>query len=76
MEIEYENEKIIYNPGDGIFIPDGPEHKHKDKVLSKKALVFSLKKFNKLRYAITLSFVGILISKRIRGKHEQMSYFG
>jgi ethanolamine utilization protein EutQ (cupin superfamily) len=44
MEIEYENEKIIYNPGDGIFIPDGPEHKHKGKVLSKKALVFFIEK--------------------------------
>ncbi len=44
MEIEYENEKIIYNPGDGIFIPDGPEHKHKGKVLSEKALVFFMEK--------------------------------
>lgn len=44
MEIEYENEKIIYNPGDGIFIPDGPKHKHKGKVLSKKALVFFMEK--------------------------------
>jgi quercetin dioxygenase-like cupin family protein len=44
MEIEYENEKIIYNPGDGIFIPDGSEHKHKGKVLSKKALVFFIEK--------------------------------
>ncbi len=44
MEIEYENEKIIYNPGDGIFIPDGPGHKHKGKVLSKKALVFFVEK--------------------------------
>lgn len=44
MEIEYENEKIIYNPGDGIFIHDGPGHKHKGKVLSEKALVFFVEK--------------------------------
>jgi hypothetical protein len=60
MEIEYENEKIIYNPGDGIFIPDGPEHKHKGEVLLKKPWVFSWKKFDKLRCAILQRFVVIL----------------
>lgn len=40
MEIEYENEKIIYQSGDGIFIPDGPDHKHRGKLLTEKALVF------------------------------------
>lgn len=40
MEIEYENERIIYNQGDGIFIPDGSEHKHKGIVLTEKVLVF------------------------------------
>jgi quercetin dioxygenase-like cupin family protein len=40
MEIAYENAKITYKPGDGIFIPDGPEHKHQGRVLSDKALVF------------------------------------
>jgi quercetin dioxygenase-like cupin family protein len=44
MEIEYSDTKIIYNPGDGIFIPDGPEHKHKGKVLSEQALVFFIEK--------------------------------
>jgi quercetin dioxygenase-like cupin family protein len=44
MEIEYETAKIIYNPGDGIFIPDGPEHKHRARVLSGKAVVFFLEK--------------------------------
>jgi len=34
FEIEYQNEKIIYQTGDGIFIPDGKEHKHRAKVLS------------------------------------------
>lgn len=40
MEIEYQDIKIAYHPGDGIFIPDGPEHRHNGKVLSEKALVF------------------------------------
>ncbi len=33
-EIEFEKEKNIYKSGDGIFIPDGEEHKHKARVLS------------------------------------------
>ncbi len=44
MEIEYERAKITYNPGDGIFIPDGPAHRHKGKALSGKALVFFIEK--------------------------------
>jgi quercetin dioxygenase-like cupin family protein len=34
FEIEYQNEKIIYQTGDGVFIPGGKEHKHRAKVLS------------------------------------------
>ena len=34
FEIEYPNEKIIYQTGDGVFIPDGKEHMHRAKVLS------------------------------------------
>ena len=34
IEIEYLNEKIIYRRGDGVFIPDGPEHKHKGRVMT------------------------------------------
>jgi quercetin dioxygenase-like cupin family protein len=44
MEIEYADGRVIYNPGDGIFIPDGPEHKHRARILSDKALVFFLEK--------------------------------
>lgn len=33
-EIEYQNEKVVYQPGDGVFIPDGKEHRHRAKVLS------------------------------------------
>jgi quercetin dioxygenase-like cupin family protein len=44
MEIEYEHAKALYNPGDGIFIPDGPEHRHRGKVLTEKALVFFIEK--------------------------------
>ena len=44
MELEYENSKIIYKPGDGIFIPDGPDHKHRGRVLSERVLVFFIEK--------------------------------
>jgi quercetin dioxygenase-like cupin family protein len=40
MEIEFENYKETYLAGDGIFLPDGSEHKHKGKVTSDKAIVF------------------------------------
>ena len=35
FEIEYQNEKVVYQTGDGVFIPDGKEHRHRAKVLSK-----------------------------------------
>jgi len=44
MAIEFTETEIIYNEGDGIFIPDGPEHKHRGRVLSEKALVFFIEK--------------------------------
>lgn len=34
FEIEYQNEKTIYQPGDGVFIPEGKEHQHRARVLS------------------------------------------
>jgi len=34
FEIKYEDETVIYNPGDGVFIPSGEEHKHMGRVLS------------------------------------------
>jgi hypothetical protein len=40
MEMEYAHSKVTYKPGDGIFIPDGPDHRHRGRVLSEKALVF------------------------------------
>lgn len=33
LEIEFVNEKIIYKKGDGVFIPDGTEHKHRGKAI-------------------------------------------
>ena len=44
MEMEYEKSKMIYESGDGIFIPDGPDHKHRARVLSEKVLVFFIEK--------------------------------
>ncbi|UCE66870.1 MAG: cupin domain-containing protein [Candidatus Zixiibacteriota bacterium] len=34
MEISFENEVHVYNPGDGVFIPPGGEHRHMGKVLT------------------------------------------
>jgi quercetin dioxygenase-like cupin family protein len=34
FEITFENERLVYNPGDGVFIPAGSEHKHSGRVLS------------------------------------------
>ena len=34
FEIRFQNEVLIFNPGDGIFIPAGREHKHMGRVLS------------------------------------------
>ncbi|MBC8471506.1 MAG: cupin domain-containing protein [Planctomycetes bacterium] len=36
MEIDFDGEKIVFGPGDGVFIPEGPEHKHKGRVLTDK----------------------------------------
>ena len=33
-EIEFEHEMLVFEAGDGVFIPDGPEHKHRARVLS------------------------------------------
>lgn len=40
MEIDYESAMIIYRPGDGIFIPPGPDHRHRGIALTEKVLVF------------------------------------
>ena len=37
VEMEYPNEKIVYKKGDGVFIPDGEEHKHQGRVLTETA---------------------------------------
>jgi quercetin dioxygenase-like cupin family protein len=34
FQIEFNDGVRIFNSGDGIVIPDGPDHKHKAKVLS------------------------------------------
>lgn len=34
FEIEFENEKQIFRKGDGVFIPDGAEYKHRARALS------------------------------------------
>ncbi len=39
IEIEYPNDKVIYRKGDGVFIPDGPEHKHKGRAITETVKV-------------------------------------
>ncbi len=39
LEIEFQNEKNVYKSGDGVFIPDGEEHKHKGRVLTESVQV-------------------------------------
>lgn len=34
LEIEHENRRIIYQAGNGVFIPGGKKHQHKAKVLT------------------------------------------
>lgn len=34
LEIEFEDQVLVFNPGDGIIIPSGWEHRHKGKVLT------------------------------------------
>ena len=36
MEIDFDGEKEVFGPGDGIFITAGEEHKHKGRVLTDK----------------------------------------
>jgi quercetin dioxygenase-like cupin family protein len=40
LEIEFDNAEITYEAGDGIFIPDGPEHRHRGKTISEKEIGF------------------------------------
>ena len=44
LAIEYENAKMIYKPGDGVFIPDGIDHRHKGRVLTERVLIFFMEK--------------------------------
>ena len=36
VEIDFDGKVIVFNPGDGVFIPPGQEHKHKGRVLTDK----------------------------------------
>ena len=44
FEIEFQNRKIIYKTGDGVFIPDGKEHRHRARVLSEIVKVIFIEK--------------------------------
>ena len=42
MELDFDGDVIIFGPGDGVFIPAGPEHKHKGRVLTDIVKVVSM----------------------------------
>ena len=39
FEIEFPDETTIFEPGDGVFIPDGHEHRHRAKALTEHVTV-------------------------------------
>ena len=34
MEINFDGKKVVFNAGDGVFIPAGEKHRHKGRVLT------------------------------------------
>lgn len=42
MEIDFSGTKIVFDPGDGMFIPPGDEHKHLATVLTDKVRFVSV----------------------------------
>jgi len=34
LEVNFDGNRIAYEPGDGLFIPEGEQHRHKAKVLT------------------------------------------
>jgi quercetin dioxygenase-like cupin family protein len=42
IEIDFDGQKEIFGPGNGVFIPAGQEHKHKGRVLTDKVKVISV----------------------------------
>ena len=39
MEVDFDGKVIVFGPGDGVFIPEGREHKHKGRALTDKVKV-------------------------------------
>jgi len=39
MKVKFEHDVQTYSPGDGIFIPGGPEHKHMATIITDKVTV-------------------------------------
>lgn len=44
VEMTFDDRVVIYNAGDGIFIPDGAEHRHRAKILSDGARLLLVEK--------------------------------
>jgi len=45
IEIDFNGEKEVFGPGDGIFIPAGKDHKHKGRVLTDKVKAILVEDF-------------------------------
>ena len=46
LEIEFTNEKIKFKKGDGVFIPDGAEHKHRGRAITETVKVIFVENKN------------------------------
>lgn len=46
FQIEYSNRSETYNKGDGVFIPDGKEHKHRAQVIVGNVLALFVEEVN------------------------------
>ena len=40
FEIEFDDQKIRYERGDGLFLPAGKKHRHKGRAITEKVLIF------------------------------------
>lgn len=40
FEIEFDDQKIRYERGDGLILPAGKEHRHKGRAVTEKVLIF------------------------------------
>ena len=47
FEIEFDDQKIMYEKGDGLFLPAGINHCHKGRAITENALIFFIEILSK-----------------------------